>query len=359
VNTFLLINLLLWILVVPLAVRAETSYQRLIEIKPGQGSLPLPSLSIIIPARNEALVLPKVLASLKNQKYPAPLEIIVVDDNSHDQTALIAESFEAKVIKLRELPAGWLGKPHACQRGAEAASGDWLLFTDADTIHQSQSAVSAVNFALKNSLDGLSLFLKNITSGWIDAAVLGVAFTGLFAGWGSMTSMFNGQFILVKKSVYFDSGGFASVRHAPVEDVAFGKRLQEMGYRAPVGRGESLASVHMYRSISQLWHGLTRLGSGSLNRSPWSAFLMVIFLEQLTSPLTYLANSLFGSMNWIFPFIAWIAVFLIISPWMNRIRSTGVATLAPLGAVFVIFAAIWGLIQRATGLGNRWKGRRV
>jgi len=282
-----------------------------------------------------------------------------VDDNSQDQTALIAESYDANVVKLRDLPEGWLGKPHACQRGAESASGDWLLFTDADTIHQPQSAVSAVDYALKNNLDGLSLFLKHITSGWMDTTALGVAFTGLFAGWGSMTNMFNGQYILIKKSVYFESGGFASVRNASIEDVAFGKRLREMGYQAPVGRGESLASVHMYRSVSQLWHGMTRLGSGTLNRSPLSTFLMVIFIAQMTSPLTYSVNSYIGTMNWIIPLIAWIAVFLMVSPWMHRIRSTGLSTLAPVGAVFIIFAAIWGVIQRATGLGNQWKGRRV
>jgi chlorobactene glucosyltransferase len=260
---------------------------------------------------------------------------------------------------LTELPSGWLGKPHACQRGAESASGEWLLFTDADTIHQPEAATSAVGHAIHNNLDGLSLFPGHITSGWTDAVVLGTAFTGLFAGWGSMTNMFNGQFILVKKSVYLSTGGFASVRQTAVEDVAFGALLQQLGYKAPVLRGESLVSVHMYRSLSQLWYGIVRLGSGTLTRSPTSTLFMVLFIAQLTSPLTYALTSSLGFTGWLLPLLSWVIVGLMVIPWMRRIRSVGMALLAPLGAVFIIFAAVWGVVQRATDRGIFWKGRQV
>jgi chlorobactene glucosyltransferase len=357
--TILLITLLFWLTAIILAWQAERNYCQLPVLQPVQNPAPLPTLSIIIPARNEARVLPRLLASLKDQQYPSKLEIIVVDDNSQDGTGEIAKSFGAKVIRLDELPPGWLGKPHACQRGAGMAAGDWFLFTDADTIHQPLSAASAVDFALRNNLNALSLFLKHITSGWYDAAVLGTAFTGLFAGWGTMEDMFNGQFILVKRSLFESSGGFASVRQAAIEDVAFGRRLQSLGYEAPVLRGELLASVHMYRSLSQLWHGLTRLGSGALTRSIGSTIFMVIFIAQVTSPFIYFVLAMFGLLNWIYPLLAWLIVISMVSPWMRRIRSKWLAVFVPFGAMFIIFSAGWGVIQRLTGLGNYWKGRRV
>ncbi len=358
-NYYLGITFFLWMIAAFLAWRAERVFRRLPEIPLSGDTSPLPSLSIIIPARNEADVLPKLLNSLSGQQYPSPMEVIVVDDNSHDETGKIAESNGAKVIRLNELPLGWLGKPHACQCGADAASGEWLLFTDADTVHHNLSATSAVRYALKNNLDAVSLFLTHITTGWVDAVVLGTAFTGLFAGWGSMEDMFNGQFILVKRSVFTTSGGFEAVRRATVEDVALGRRLQDLGYSAPVVRGEMLASVHMYRSPSQLWHGLTRLGSGTLSRSPVSTLFMIIFIAQIASPVLHLIQATLGQLPWIFPIVAWLFAVPMVFPWMRRIRSAGLALLSPLGAVFIILSAIWGVIQRLTGLGNHWKGRRV
>jgi chlorobactene glucosyltransferase len=358
-NYYIGITFFLWMVAAFLAWRAERVYRHLPEIPLPEDASLLPSLSIIIPARNEADVLTRLLTSLSAQHYSSQVEVIVVDDNSHDDTGRIAESNGAKVIRLNELPPGWLGKPHACQCGADAASGEWLLFTDADTIHNNLSASSAVRYALKNNLDAVSLFLKHITTGWYDAVVLGTAFTALFAGWGSMEGMFNGQFILVKRSVFTTSGGFEAVRQAAVEDVALGSRLQELGYSAQVLRGDKLASVYMYRSPTQLWHGLTRLGSGTLSRSPSSTLFMIIFIAQIASPVIHLIQATLGQLPWIIPIMAWLFAAPMVIPWMRRIRSTGLALLAPIGAVLIILSAIWGVIQRLTGLGNHWKGRRV
>jgi len=134
-SAFVIIIFILWAITIPLAWRAERAYLRLDELKivNDEDNL-LPSLSIIIPARNEAQVLPWLLNSLKDQAYSSFLEIIVVDDNSQDETSEIAKSVGVKVIEPAELPSGWLGKPHACHRGAKSALGEWLLFTDADTI---------------------------------------------------------------------------------------------------------------------------------------------------------------------------------------------------------------------------------
>lgn len=102
-------------------------------VKQAKYNKSLPQLSIIIPARNEAHNLPKLLTSLQNQTIN-PLEIIVVDDHSEDQTAVIARELNAKVVQSGGHENGWFGKSAACWTGAQAAQGDWFLFLDADII---------------------------------------------------------------------------------------------------------------------------------------------------------------------------------------------------------------------------------
>ncbi|MCB9419139.1 MAG: glycosyltransferase family 2 protein [Ardenticatenaceae bacterium] len=142
----------------------------------------LPSVSIIVPARNEAANLPRLLPSLGRLEYPGPVEMIVVDDNSVDETAVMTQNAGVKLIQLDHLPEGWLGKPHACHHGAAEASGDWLLFTDADTEHTPDGLARAMQYALDHELDGLTFHLGHITNGWLDSVTLLAAFAGLFAG---------------------------------------------------------------------------------------------------------------------------------------------------------------------------------
>ena len=159
---------------------AERSYQAMPRLSHFAVRGPLPMLSIIVPARNEAHNLVHLLPSLQKLRYPGPMEVIVVDDNSTDGTSFVARAYGAKALCLNHLPDGWKGKPNACHRGARAAQGQWLLFTDADTIHQPDSAAQAVGHAIRNRLDGLSLFLRQDCSGWIDRLALTAAYAGLF-----------------------------------------------------------------------------------------------------------------------------------------------------------------------------------
>jgi chlorobactene glucosyltransferase len=357
-NPYLFLSFLFWPVALWLAWRGERTYRGLPELFPQQGGTDLPPLSIIVPARDEAKELPRLLSSLLSQEYPA-VEVIVVDDNSNDATGQVAVSIGAKVVRIDELPKGWLGKPHACQRGAESASGEWLLFTDADTHHQPTSASSAVRYALRNGLDGLSGFLKQEPASRLEALVLACGFSGLFAGPGQVRGMFNGQYILVKRDVFKASGGFEPVRMSPLEDIAFGSRLLELGYNAPLLRGDNLASVRMYKSVPHLWHGMARLGSGSLSHSALAALLTVIITAQVVTPLIYLALALSGGLHWAIVPAAWILSGLMVLPWVRRIDSASLALFAPFGSLFIIFAALWGLLLRLTGSGYLWKGRRV
>jgi chlorobactene glucosyltransferase len=275
-----------------------------------------------------------------------------------------------KWIPAPSQPAGWLGKPNASHTGAHAARGQWLLFTDADMEHKALSAASAVGFAQAHNLDGLSIFPQQETRGLLDSAVLMVAFTGLFAGLRRSTTMLNGQYILVRREVYDASGGFAAVRAEMMEDLAYGRLLAEQGYQVPIMRGESLATVHMYDNRRQMWHGVNRLGSGSLRYNGILALIPMIFVTGLMMPLwTLLFNRRYVREIpnlW----LIWFASLAGYLPWVSRFNGSQKtknkkrsmvlgAVMAPLAAVFVQLAAVWGMISRLLGWGVSWKDRKV
>jgi cellulose synthase/poly-beta-1,6-N-acetylglucosamine synthase-like glycosyltransferase len=318
-----------------------------------------PSLSIIIPARNEAKNLQRLLPSLRALDYPGEVEIIVVDDQSSDTTAEVAARLGARVEKVESVPVGWHGKPHACHVGALSARGDWLLFTDADTVHAHDSARRAVSFAQDHALDGLTLFLKQASNTILDGAVLMTAFAGLFAGVRETNRLMNGQYILLRRNVYVASGGFESVRNQPLEDLAMGNRLRSMRYTVVALNGETAATVRMYDSPEQMWHGMTRLGAGSLEWSGSGSLLTVLFTTALVSPLLVLLGVLTGSLRLAWLPITWLAASASVLPFARRFGSLWLTALAPIGALFVLLAAVWGLAARILGLGVHWRGRHV
>ena len=124
-------------------------------------------ISILIPARNEEMNIANCIESLQKQDYPN-FEIMVLDDNSTDKTSEIVSSFaekdeRIKLIAGKKLPKGWVGKPHACYQLARKASGSWLIFTDADTLHKPSMIRSVLEIAINNKPSLLSGFPKQIT----------------------------------------------------------------------------------------------------------------------------------------------------------------------------------------------------
>jgi glycosyltransferase involved in cell wall biosynthesis len=368
--------------VLPFLARAEQVYRALPQLRAQSCNDELPSLSIIIPARNEAQNLHRLLPSLEKQDYPGQIEIIIVDDHSTDDTVGVVErrqrhlnsvqnvSCSMRWISAPSLPAGWFGKPNASHTGACAARGEWLLFTDADMEHMAFSAASAVAFAQAHSLDGLSIFPRQETTGILDSAVLMVAFTGLFAGLHRSIPMLNGQYVLIRRDVYEASGGFAAVRAEMMEDLAYGRLLADQGYQVPILRGESLATVHMYDNWRQMWHGVNRLGSGSLRNNGLLALIPAIFVTGIMMPLwTLLFNRRYVREIpnlW----LIWFASMVGFLPWVGRFsgnrntknkkRSTVLGVMmTPVAAFFVQLASVWGLLSRLLGWGVSWKDRKV
>src|SRR5512135_959127 len=189
--------------------------ERSTERRPGNG----PAVSVIVPARNEEAGLGACLESLLGQAG-VDHEIIVVDDGSSDRTREIAQSFpEVRVTVAPPLPAGCSGKCNAAQRGAELARAPWLLFTDADTVHQPGSLARALAEAQEHGVALLSYSPRQEVRGLWERAVMPLVFSDLAAVYrpkqvcdpSSPLAAANGQYLLIAREAYDAVGGHAAV----------------------------------------------------------------------------------------------------------------------------------------------------
>jgi glycosyltransferase involved in cell wall biosynthesis len=224
---------------------------------------------VIVPARDEERSLGACLESLVSQSEPGWLlgrhwELLVVDDHSSDRTAEIARSF-AGVTLLSAAPPlkDWTGKANACWTAAQQARGQWLLFTDADTVHAPGSLSRSVVEAQRYSVGMLSWSPLQRVTGLVARMVMPLIFSELATAYPprlvnepeQRIAVANGQFLLVRRDAYRQIGGHAAVASSLVEDVdmAFSIKRQRLGLRfryAP-----EMISTRMYETTAALWEG--------------------------------------------------------------------------------------------------------
>ncbi|MGH9503453.1 MAG: glycosyltransferase [Terriglobales bacterium] len=223
-------------------------------------------MSVIVPARNEEASLGACLESLAGQTG-MNFEIILVNDASTDRTREIAHSFASVIVVDAEpLPAGWTGKNNAMAAGAGIARGEWLLFTDADTVHLPGSLAGAVTEARQQKASLLSYSPEQEVRGFWEKAVMPVIFAELAATYRpslvsdsrSPAAAANGQYILVAREAYDAIGGHAAVSGSLLEDVALAKAVKVSGRRIFFRFGGDAVRTRMYRSFSQLCEGWTK-----------------------------------------------------------------------------------------------------
>jgi hypothetical protein len=230
----------------------------------------LPKVSIIVAARNEQRNIREALQSLLNLSY-RDYELIVVNDRSEDDTQTILEQMSAsqprlKLLQISELPSGWLGKNHALWVGSQQATGELLLFTDADIIMEPTVLNRAVTFLVHNRIDHLaatpSMNMPTVFLGMFGAAF--VIFFSLFVRpWKARDphSRFHigiGAFNLVSTQVYRNIGGHVPIRLRPDDDIKLGKLLKKGGYRQDVVYGSDYLAVEWYASTGELIRGLEK-----------------------------------------------------------------------------------------------------
>ena len=229
-----------------------------------------PRISLIFAARDEQEKLPAALATLVAIDYPR-LEIIAVDDRSGDATRRILDDFAAnhpqlKVVHVAELPEGWLGKPHALQKGFEASSGELIVFTDADVKFKRDALRRVVTLVRERGLDHLTLLGDVERSGFWDTVL--ISFFGM--GIQLATDPYNvsnpnsrsylgvGAFQMLRRAAYEVSGTHRRLAMEVVDDMKLGKIVKLAGFRSGVAVAQNYVAVAWHLGLGNLVRGVEK-----------------------------------------------------------------------------------------------------
>jgi glycosyltransferase involved in cell wall biosynthesis len=249
-----------------------------------QASERLPTLSVVVPARNEARRLESALGSLVGQDYPGALEVMLVDDRSDDGTGEISQRLAREHPRLRtlrvdELPTGWLGKNHAASVGAAETMGEWLLFCDADVVFDPSALGRAVAYAERGSFDHLTLvphleldgyWLKSVTAfSWM----MGLVHVGLYRAnlEGSSIGVGIGAFNLIRREAYEKIGTHERLRLQVVDDMELGSAVKDAGLRGRMLLAQDLVSVRWHDTLRGFVSGIENTVYAGVDFSPVKA----------------------------------------------------------------------------------------
>ncbi len=360
---FLTLTLLCWVAAWAMFLRFRAVPSVAVEDSPGV------RVSIIIPARNEADNLSRLLPSLVSQSV-APHEIIVVNDHSTDRTGAVAESHGARVIDGRDLPEGWYGKPWACQQGADAASGDWLLFLDADIVMEEgglrrisalareEAAVHSIcpYHRVRRLYEELSAFFNVIM-------LLGMNAFTLKGGAASGIGLF-GQAMFLSRATYDLVGGHERVRREVLENFRLSRHFREAGIACRCYLGRGTLSMRMFpggwRDLVAGWSKGFVSGAGNTARSAmvgisiWLSGLIMTTVALTFLPLAGTEARLGIGVLYLLGVVQCLFVF----------RSAGSfgllnALLFPIALVFYQVVFFQALRRKKAGGQVQWKGRDV
>jgi chlorobactene glucosyltransferase len=346
----------------------------LIDTRPESGGL----VSVVIPARNESSTIATVVGSILATTYH-PIELLVVDDRSTDDTAAIVERFRdprLRLVRGETLPDGWYGKPWACFQGYRAAKGEILLFTDADTRHAPELLGRAVGALLKEAAGLVTVApLQRCVTFW-ERVVMPQIWLLLALRYHPDTVnrarrerdvIANGQFILTTRKAYEAAGTHEAVRHEVAEDLALAQTFLRQGFKLHFTFAERLMETRMYQGLTQLIEGWSKNiylgGRRSFPREPllrWlvPVMLIVAMLYWLLPPAALLASVVHPPLSELAP-AALLATVLSATFWMLICHGMEIPAwygLAyPLGSLMALY-----IMLRSTWRGSRrveWRGR--
>lgn len=255
----------------------------------GVSSVPWTRVSVVFAARNEETHLEAALLTLLNQSYPN-LEIIVANDRSTDRTGEILASLQRRhpslqVVTIDELPKGWLGKNHALHKAAKRATGEYILFTDADIFMDPSVLARAMTYVLAEKADHLTLFPKMKVPTLLAKFFAGyfmVTFNVFVRSWrvhlpNSKEYVGIGAFNLVRADAYRRSGGHEALRLLPDDDVMLGRQLKRAGFSARILDGAPLVHFHWYPTLGDAIRAFEKNFFAGLNFSIATTVLATIF----------------------------------------------------------------------------------
>jgi chlorobactene glucosyltransferase len=298
-----------------------------------------PRVSVLVPARNEALNIEACIGSLLKQDY-ADYEVIALDDDSSDATGGMLDRLAATDSRLRvlhnraPLPAGVNGKSRACTLLAGEARGEWLLFVDADTLHQPNAIRAGVTRAIGLNVALFSAIPRQITGTWGERLFIPAGFALIHNGvsmwrmwrskeWRMGNAAAIGQYLLVKRDAYEAAGGHAAIQDKILDDVFMGVHLKRNGHRIAITDGPWVA-CRMYRSFNDMVQGFSKNAFAILQGSiPLSVVFIAFTLGMFFLPMALwiagvapvaapiaIALTLFnfGLVNWRIGQPAWLAL---------------------------------------------------
>jgi chlorobactene glucosyltransferase len=271
IASFLFLAIVVWL--IGRALRQNAVFARIAARAAPEGCL-LPSLTVVVPARNESANIGPCLRSLLAQQYPAErVRFVVIDDDSQDDTAAIVASLarsDARVTLLRAppLPVGWKGKVHACWFALQTMPADteWLCFIDADVRAQPLALATATQLAHAGVLDLLSLAPRHELGSVAERLIIpcGLYVLGFsldrvrIQAPESGDALCTGQFMLMRRDAYERVGGYERVRESISEDLDFARLLKRHGLKVRLEDGSAVLVTRMYTGWATLWPGFAK-----------------------------------------------------------------------------------------------------
>jgi glycosyltransferase involved in cell wall biosynthesis len=329
-----------------------------------------PKVSVVIPARNEESTIQAALATRLEDDYP-DLELILIDDRSTDRTGVIVDDFarrdhRIKPVHIKELPPDWLGKQYAMNEGKKLATGEWLLFSDADIYIKRGTLKKAVAYAEERGFDHLPVFpdiypvsfLVDILTTIFIRQISLAARIWAVENPNSKAAIGSGSFNLVRRSALDRSRGFEWIRMESADDLALGLELKQAGARQSLVNGRGHVSVYFYQSLRAMAVGADRPAYTTIgNFSFWRLFVIgwIFLLLELSPYLAFLPLGLpgLGFLGKAMVLLSFL-LNLLANLWFRRPIWTSFFTW--IGAFFIAFeywrAGILGTIRK----GVYWRG---
>jgi glycosyltransferase involved in cell wall biosynthesis len=327
-----------------------------------------PRISLIFAARDEQEKLPGALATLATIDYP-DLEIIAVDDRSQDATGPILDEFSRtherfRAVRVSALPPGWLGKPHALQKAYESATGEWLLFTDADVRFAPDALRRAAAMVQQKNLDHLTLFGDVEMVGFWETVL--ITFFGLafhiandpyrVSNPHSRAYVGVGAFQLIKRPAYEACGTHRRLAMEVVDDMKLGKLVKQAGLRSSVGVAQEAVVVRWHAGAGNLIRGVTKNFFAALGYN--LPFVVLAITGMLLMNVVPFAGVIFGH-GWV-RILSGVAVVLALAfhvgvDWAMRVSPLYALT-HPLGAVLFSYMLLRSTVVTLWQGGVTWRG---
>lgn len=332
-----------------------------------------PSLSIVVPACNEAKHIDSAMKSILAQDYP-DLEVIAVDDRSTDTTGEILDRLaqtdaRVQVLHIHSLPPGWLGKVNAMHQGVQRAKGEWLLFTDADVHYHRGALRHALAYASHNGVDHLALVPRVIINSFLlEVAVRAFGLLLLLSARAAKVNMPNsntpfgiGAFNLVRADLFEKTPGFEWLRLEPGDDYGLGLMVNQAGGTTRLAFAEKDLSMTWYENVGAMFKGLEKNMFGPGAHYQWWRMLVVVFglWALLAAPCVALIGGIITD-SWIMLGAAFVAVaFHVVFSFCSTLekRSETLSLLLfPLGVLMFTAMVLWSGLKCLQNGGIDWRG---